>query len=379
MCKKNVSFLLIFWGCVFAIKAQSFCSTFPYAFDRFGKIIVRAEINGQTGNFLFDTGAPTCLTSQFAQKTGVKPQQSGLFEDSNGQTSESDVAIIPQLTLGSVHFTHVECAVWKAGNMIEQFGVDGVVGYTLFADKVVCINSRKKEISIASSLDVFPESIHSSTPIDMRRNNEMLPIFTIELDNGVEEEVMFDSGSYSALDLAENRAKDIVCAKGAHLLNTGYGATSVGAAGMAQNTLKHRLKIDTLKIGNGVFVDVPSITTAGSISRVGSQLMNYGFVSIDYPRQKFYFTPFATSRPPSLYVKEWDVVLTFNGANLLAGLVWGELKNHVCPGDIIVAVNGKPCNTPEEIRRARLEGDKAEITVKNAVNGEEKTVTIYNR
>lgn len=374
----------IFIACLGNLKAQSYVTSVPYELDVFGKMLIQVNINGHPGKFLFDTGAPTCVTHDFAEKTGVKQLQAIPFEDSNGQVKEMGVGIISHIKLGTINFTRVESAIWEKGNVIEQFGIDGVIGNTLFGNKVVYIDARKKEISIASDIKALDLCTADTViPVKMHNDSQGLPIFDLLLDNGEKETVMFDAGAHSAFEIAETSVDKIIKNKGAILLNTGYGTSSVGSGGIGEKTEMYRLKIDTMAIGNAKFSNVTTISTSGTLSRIGSQILNYGRVCIDYKNKLFYFFPYSQNIP-SLYEKEWDIVITAENNRLTAGIVWGKLREDIESGDIIVGINDKRYDNIDatELMMAKglhIEGDRAKITVKNAKTGKETTVIMCNR
>lgn len=359
----------------------SYKAQLPYTIDQYGKPIVKAIVNGKEGTFLFDTGAPMCLTHYFAKKTGIESGKTITFEDSNGQDTHSNTTTIDKIKLGNVTFTGVKTVVFQQGNMVENYGIDGIVGYTLFGDKVLYIDGKKKEITITSSVHNLAEKPTNGLPII--QNSSYLPLFELKLDNNLSEQVMFDMGATPFLEISTNKVKDILAKKAAVLLAKGYGSASFGASGMEHNNEKFRLKIDTLKIGNSRFINVTTINTHGTLSRLGSSILHYGNICIDYTRQMFYFIPTVetAATPPSLYAKEWDVVLTIMHNTLRAGIVWGKLANKIEAGSEVVSINGTRFNTPEAIQKAAtdmhlLPGNSATITVKNTKTEKERTYKI---
>lgn len=74
--------------------------------------------------------------------------------DSNGQEFTQDLYLLDALKVSDTDFTKVQAVVFEEGNMIEQMGVDGVLGYTLFGSHIVELDAEKQEIVISDMQNV---------------------------------------------------------------------------------------------------------------------------------------------------------------------------------------------------------------------------------
>ena len=59
-----------------------------------GKWWSKAEINGKQGNFIFDTGAPVCLTYSFALGLELETLGKVRCQDSNGSLVDNRVVML---------------------------------------------------------------------------------------------------------------------------------------------------------------------------------------------------------------------------------------------------------------------------------------------
>lgn len=66
--------------------------------------------------------------------------------------------------------------------------------------------------------------------------------------------------------------------------------------------MRYRLKADELGIGAARFKDVTAETTMG-MSRIGTDLLYYGKVILDYRKRLFYFIPNQPDAEPDMYRK----------------------------------------------------------------------------
>lgn len=365
--------------CVFAClplcaSASGYCARIPYT-EAIGKMIVEVRVNGKPGRFLFDTGAPVCLTHAFA--AGMELETLGVVktQDSNGAVSENRVVLLNSLAAGGVNFTQVQAAMLEEGNMIERFGVDGILGYSLFGDKVVEIDSRKKQIAIAGSEDYFELNPAQAMPMI---TDTRVPLVVVKLSGEALDTVMFDSGAGGFFDLSERTYRRLQSEKAWILLSRGRGVLSLGAGGLEENALKYRVKIPLLTIGSGQFANVVTQTTAGNDSRLGSGLLNYGSVVLDYRKGLFYYRPYEEA-VKEMFRKDWNVVITAMNDELKAGFVWESMWGELKGGEKVVEVNGKRFDKVDVWQAMTtdlvgLSGEEAEIVVVDETGKEKKLV-----
>lgn len=356
--------------------AAQFCTRIPYRIEG-EKMMLRAKVNGIEGNFIFDTGAPVCLSRTFAARLGVSGGKEVSFQDSNGQNSTGEVLVLDALTLGNVTFSQVECALFEKGSMIESFGVDGVIGYTLFGDKMVEINGRKNQITVSDSRDYF--SLNPAWANRMLPGN-FVPWLEVKLGDRQMDTVMFDSGAEGFYEISEKSFQRMKNSDAFRVLDKGHGILSFGAAGLEDKTTKYRIEVPDFYLGNEKFKRVTSITTQGD-SRLGSEVLKYGIVTIDYPEHKLYFQPFSTE-VPDMYRKEWNVIVTVMDNHLTAGFIWESMQNQLEGGERIVEINGKRFDKVDAYQAMTtnmidLSGGKAEIVVIDKKSGKERKVEIH--
>lgn len=372
--------LLLLVGTMFQLSAQGFSTTTPYQIEQ-GKIIIEAHIGGSKGRFILDTAAPTCVTQRFLDnyQQHITPKEKVAFEDSNGKTIQSNIVTLPTIRIGTVNFNTVSTAILPSSNIVSQLGLDGIIGYTLFGHVCLHIDSQQQKIIIAAAIDTT--TISQETAIPLIPNPYRLPIINVMLNHSTPHPVMLDVGATPLLTIASDSIPTLTTQNALSIIDTGYGATSIGAGGIEQNNTKYRLGVDTLTIGSIDFTNLRIENTPGSLSRLGTHLLRYGNLAIDYPNQRLYYTPHSQQNF-KFQQKDWDVTLTAYDNKLIAGVVWGDLHKHIKAGTQIVAVNGKRFDHID-VQKAittnliQLTGDQATITVKDE-NGE-KTYTIYRR
>ncbi len=353
--------------------ARAFYMAAPYRFEG-GKMIVQASIGGQTGKFLLDTGAPCTLTSSFAQRAGVGLGEAMRFSDSNGQMVSVQMTTLSRLVVGGVSFMQLQAVVLEPGNIVEQMGVDGIVGYNLMRQGIVKFDSRRSLFILTDERD--------SLGLDYNYCTEMLadsyvPLLPVRVGAQVDT-VMFDTGAESLYEMSVSSFRRMVADTASlHIVAHGVGILSAGAAGVEQASEKWRVLIPTFSVGAARFARATTITTDAPDSRIGSPLLRFGDVVLDYADGFFYFQPHEPAVVSDVYEPEWNIVVTVMNGQLVAGIVWDDGGSGIRSGDTIVAVRGERVGNVD-MRAALTQSlfnfspDGTPITYRSQTTGEER-------
>lgn len=384
-CLYPLSYILYFISCTFLLAAplslHAWRMTTPYAIEN-GKMLVRASVNGVEGRFLLDTGAPCSITHSFAQRAGVRAGQTTQVYDSNGNIAQTEIVDLPDLRLGGFTFSRLQAMKLPEANMIEQFGVDGIVGYNLMRQGIVKFDGRAHQFTLTNDTTGLGMDINTAIILADDPYSTLVPIRLA----GVIDTVMFDTGALDFYEMS-SRFYARVQADTTHFrpLATGSGILSLGAAGLEAESVKHRLLIPNGFIGNTPFHNITTITTDAIDSRIGSNILLYADVIIDYANQLFYYQPHqAATEPINVYQPEWDVVLTVMDNHLVAGMVWSNAKGNIRSGDRVVAIGSERIDQVD-MRVATTQGlpglkpEGTQITFVNGRTGKEETMKISMR
>jgi len=361
-----------------AVQAQSFRMETPYEMEN-GKMLVRACVNGVEGRFLLDTGAPVSFTYTFAQRAGISGGIPQRGYDSNGNVVEMQVVDVPQLQVGGVTFTRLQAMRMEQGNMAEQFGIDGIIGYNLFRQGVLKLDGRHCTAVLCADTASLGADPNCAIVMVPDRFMTLLPVRLGEQ----RDTVMFDTGASAFYEMSSASYARLHRDTTAHLqmLASGRGTLSMGAAGVEQASEKHRLRVSRFGVGNVPFADVTTVTTDAYNSRMGSELLNYGDVIIDFREGMFYFQPYAPDSVPQMYRPEWDVVVVVEGNHLVAGMVWDNAVGNIRQGDRILAIGDKrigEVNLHEATTQNlfNLNPNGTRITYLSSVTGKEESMII---
>ena len=359
--------------------AQRFRAIVPYV-NEGGKLIVSLKVNGQQGRFLLDTGAPCCVSHEFASRIGLKAGEMRTGEDSNGRAVQASLVSLDSLQLGAVTFRNIQAMQWEKGTPTAQL-IDGILGYNLLRMGIVKWDTRQRQFiftTLTEGLGLDPSRALPLLP------NDYVPMVAVRLGKSDTDTVMFDSGAEGFYEMSNRQRERLTQSRStARILATADGTLSMGASGIEGVTTKHRILISQMEIARFRFADVATTTTDGTSSRLGSMLFNYGDVAIDFPRRAFYFLPHPLQKAPlKVYQPEWEVVPTVTAdGTIVAGIVWNA-KLPIHQGDRIVEINGKRCERIDFAKAVStppfvLSGKKTEIVFIPQGSTEERRLTIH--
>ncbi len=142
-----------------------------------GKLIVEAKVEGISGKFVFDTGAPFYISYPLSQKLSSEQTGHQGIIDSGGNQIQVEKTMVGSLHLGpsesGLMFVNVPARIIPQGNIVEQLGVDGIIGCDIMPDVVVRMDSRRHVIIITD--DIAPFKINMRNRMKMSVNGQNIP------------------------------------------------------------------------------------------------------------------------------------------------------------------------------------------------------------
>jgi predicted aspartyl protease len=347
---------------------SGFYHEIPYE-DVNGKIIINVEIAGQMHRFLLDTGAPTTISEEIAALLNITPAKQSSMMDAYGNIGTAKIANLDGIKLGDVSFKNVPALI-GINIIFKCIGVEGNIGSNLLRGTIINFNKAKKTIIITDDSSRLGLNSKNSIPLNIKKDKQSSPFFILDVADGVTGDYYIDTGDSGFLALS-NTYMDVFKAHNAcEILAVGYGSNSFGENGAENNNVKHRVRFSAIKIGNSIFKNVKTETvfnnSGSGNNSIGSKILDYGTLTLDYIHGKLYFDPFTTET--DLTEKSWSISPSYNDGKLVVGVVWDKLKNTVKPGQQIIAIDGVAC---EKVDLCKL------ITEKSILQGKEHaTLTI---
>ncbi len=251
-----------------------------------GKIIITCVANGIEADFVLDLAGQTAILPEYVEKLGIDQKSEGKlpyadFQFKKVQTSK--IVSINSFSFGNNAFGNgVATFVLGDEPYLRELGVAGIVGGSLFKSVVLTIDSRRKKITVSQPYRP------TYMKLDHRINTQLLG------GMGMECLVTIDGESFSCvLDTWNQGLVELNEIDFARLKGKSCGDVSV-YDGYGKNLKSSQTKVaHQCNFIREVFKEV-SIPMNSSLIRsvVGTDLLRYGILSIDYLRQTVYFQPF---------------------------------------------------------------------------------------
>ncbi|MBB5621010.1 hypothetical protein HDE69_002063 [Pedobacter cryoconitis] len=315
--------------------AKNYYEEIPYQTIN-GKMFIQVELHGKKHKFLFDTGAPVAISPQLVTLLKAKFLDEDTLSDVNGVTDTMGVVQIPQIKIGKVRFDHIP-AITLFPDFYRCWGIDGVIGSNILRNSIVSIDGKKQVIILTDQLEKLKLNDSYSSQMITNTSYQSNPIIKIQLKDNITVDLGFDTGDNEFLRISEELVSQLPDSGVYEILAKGYGANTIGGLGLQQSAEKYLLRLPQIKIGNGLFNNTIMETNKSGTSAIGSKILLYGIVTLDFIHSKFYFN--SIKKDNEVREKQWPFVPTVINDRLAIGVVWDKYKNEVKPGQRIMAID----------------------------------------
>ena len=340
------------------IEQEKYHTTFDFE-NINGTIVIDVLINNCIKKFILDTGAPTSISSELLSElkyeTIVKNNKT---TDSNGVSSAFDIIQIDEFSVGGVKFLNTYALKITDNSYFKCFNVEGIIGSNSLRNSVIEFDFKAKKITIYESFKSlgYGEIEGNELILDELQST---PILKTKMHMGYlifNEEVIFDSGDngfYSISMKSLNQIFTLINEKKIpkELQNLNQSdllsiiASSNGGFNMSifgnENTNTHyKFKIQNFAFGFSKFDNIIATSTYGNNSRIGSEILNFGKVILDYKSLKYYFLEYDNQKVIDVNHKFKSIYPSFENDKLIVGIIWDDnLKDKIKVGDQILKIN----------------------------------------
>lgn len=322
---------------------KNFKTTIPFEY-RNGLIVIKVQIEGETYDFILDTGASNILSKELNAKLGIQPLDSEDVGDVYGDTQRLEYTKINKIKIGGVNFLETVAAIsdFNSVTSLSCLDVDGLIGSNLMRNAVWDFDFKKQTITITdteSNLKIPANHKESKFYIGYAG----IPSITTKVNGMTVLNNMIDFGYNGGIVLPlkvfekqkNKRIKKWV---------KSYGEGSTGLYGKKKNITSYDSKIDEIKIGNltvknrivysapfmenifglGFFKNYRVILNwkikrikMVEVSPLKDELyLNYGF-SYSYENSLIYVSALTENSNASKYLKIGDQIIAVNDKNYL--------------------------------------------------------------
>ncbi len=259
---------------------------FDYLSD---KLILPVKIQGKTYRFIYDSGALTVVSKALYRQMDYPVIGTHHFYDVHRNTDTSRVVRTGQLSLGRVTFTGTPALVYDLSKLPWScFEVDGIIGSNMLRNSAIQIDLQDSLFILANEVEKL--DVKQKASYSMKHDHQYTPYFAVKFGHGPSHQVMFDSGSDVFINIDRELLASLKETVKLTRTKTGYGSHNMGVIGSGEKNRVYRFVLDSLTLA-GNPIHQPEIEVTANASRIGSNLLRYGRVTLDYPGERFYFEP----------------------------------------------------------------------------------------
>ena len=326
----------------FFVSQRNFLFAVPIEVER-GQIYVTLDFNGRLCRFKLDTGASQGILYDDVMLPGVRTLGTIESEDAAGRIRQMQTVQLPSFSLGPLTISGYK--VQRMRRSIVRRGEDGIIGFALFNKGIAArIDVRERQLTLTDRRDHYAYTPGEALKYRLRKH---VPYIKISPFAGVDEEVLFDTGS--PLPYAVN-AKEFIRMKSQHpeianqIKGTTYGSHAIGHFGTERSGQITLIALQRLLWGSFAFRDIHCTTVNGG-SHIGAPLLDYGALVINPFRRQLVFQPYDGITSVSVANRLHDIVIVERNGRAMIGMVMQDGKAWAAgfrSNSIIEQVNGQP-------------------------------------
>ncbi len=258
--------------------------------ERKGYVILKAEIRGETREFILDTGAPNLISKSLADELGLLTVSTGMAVDSKGQVADLEIVSIDTIKLGGLSFSNTSAMVFDLDSITELhcLGVDGLIGANLMRHAIWDINYKEKKITLTDDMGKLDDT-GSGLVVDFSTSIQGTPYVHAKVNDIKLKNIMFDLGSGGSISVPYNAYLKLVESESPQSIK-GYGSSSYGIFGWCFDT-SYSSMVRELQFGqmpiDSIVINSDKNDRSGAI--LGTRVLrNYHFI-IDWQSKQIIF------------------------------------------------------------------------------------------
>lgn len=344
--KKKALLLLIFifyqnfYAQISDVKTDNYYTEIQFEYVS-NKIIIPVEIKGEKYKFILDTGASNMISNEIFNLINPKVVKKISVKDASGRKDTLKAVELNKIILGNVRFNKTDAFVYNfSSSPLKCFNIDGIIGSNLFEKSILQIDLGKKNITLTDKKEKLNLQRKYSKKLKLL-GTQKRPYILIDLKGNKKgkEQVLFDTGMSGLYDLAIKNYEIFKPKNIFTVVSKSNGASGLGLFGDVKNKTHFRLFLPQLSINNFNLKNLTINTVNGNHSRIGSELLKFGKITINYINKRFYFKP--KNEEINVAKPIFGFSKTLKNDKLIVGFVWDKtLKNKLEYGDEILEING---------------------------------------
>lgn len=322
-----------------AQEQTAFTDTIPYTIVE-GKMVIPAQVNGITTHFIYDSGGQNIMMIDSAISRGVKATGgASMTSDMNRKINSLRNGQVARVVIGKNHILkNMKMMLMGNTKSFSSLGVSGILGGQAFSNAVVSLLPRQRLMVL--NYPYRPKNLKRSDALTIRSDEVFHPFIQVPVGQ-ISIEALFDTGVEDLMMLSGKDFQVLKQQQSLKPVDSAYGTIYVGVNGVGNPSVMYKLNLPSIKVAEKVFNNVGTITTQMGTSIVGLELLKYGDLTIDYPRNGFYFQPFE-AKPSHLSgaPQTWNVDILPIVDHFQISNIWKTAKDLVKLGERVSNING---------------------------------------
>ncbi|MEM9052406.1 MAG: aspartyl protease family protein [Bacteroidota bacterium] len=303
-----------------SVEQTNFLEKIPFEF-RVGVPVVKAKINGKEGWFLFDTGAPNVISTEFRDELLLETKLKNKVTDSGGNVAKNqDYVSIEKIEIGSITFENTAAIVQnlRTSDMFKCIDIDGIIGANLMRQAFWNLDYKNQEITFSDSLTAL--ALDSSyIGIDFIEKTQGTPLVSFTLNGFEAKKMTFDTGSNRGLSFplqVLQEMRDSLDLKE----SIEVGSTTYGVGGKSKVDSVFHVRIDSISMGE---LQLPSsvIGFDQHSNTFGTEVLENFDVILDWESDKVYMKPISD---PDLNLETHGFGIHFTDGQIRVGSIYAD-------------------------------------------------------
>ena len=311
-------------------------------------IIVPVTIRGETYRFLWDTGAPTGISTALAAKLSLPKVYEGTMHDSQGARTRVDYLAIDSLYLGEVLFTNQTAFVsrWDLHPIIRCLNLDGIIGGNTMRYANWTIDYQAQQLTLSSRPGPGPQPGDWVASFTVDSDYDM--IIDLGVGGASATGLTFDTGSTSGISIPDHLFQKWTGLTKPDSIYVDRGYQQSGLYGKAVEAEERYTRVDSVTFGD--FLARQVWVSSGHSALVGNELWSQFRLTIDWERRKVYGQPVTTPLPTKT---TYGFALSWDTDQQHAYVLWvqrGSMAESlgISPGDKATQVGDIVLRTPDD-------------------------------
>jgi len=351
-----------------------------------GKLMVKVLINSKPYNFLFDTGAPFAVSEKIFKELNLKTVGEVDLHDSSGKAEKMIITSLSDLQVGEIHFKDTPGIVFQetSAEILDCFGVDGIIGSNMLRNSVVQFDDRNKQIIITDNANnlALKKTPFQQLDLSASQSNPFIKVILKNREKDAADKILFDTGADSFYEMSLSAYKFLKEKSDVTLpIAESKGTYGWGFHGTNEKQLQYILEIPELTLNNEKFENVRLSTTESNESRMGSTSLEFGKITLDYHKKRFYFEPYENVDRKEVSKKSWSIFPTVKNKKFVVGMIWDKnLEKEINVEDEILQFGNLNFQNKEFCELVKIDPDfqenEVDIVLKDVKTGKIKNLRI---